>query len=325
SSTIVQGQGTQQRSASAAATGPSVKQASEAEKMARAEATQTIRASCHYNPAETNLKKMQKVNDCETKSILIYLQRLRLENALDVTASDASLKNTSKHGQATGAAIGAGSIAPTNASQAPGGDQASKSGGIGAKALTEEAIIPGIASVGGLTAAAAAPVVPAPSDGSGNQVAVPANTGASASGTPSTCGDGSGGNDPSQIRVHRVIMTPQVAADDFGSRLAHRFIVYQVSIENENKNYQYMLEDVSIDFSRSFRQLPGTYKYNASGQDLTLLRGVPEKGQDLDKRNAILHVLQGIGSVAGGVSGLTGFSDVMGSSVAVFNGAFLQA
>jgi len=58
---------------------------------------------------------------------------------------------------------------------------------------------------------------------------------------------------------------------------------------------------------------------------LTLLRGIPEKGQDLDKRNLTLHVLQGIGSVAGAVSGLTSFSDVMGSSVAVFNGPFLQA
>jgi hypothetical protein len=54
-------------------------------------------------------------------------------------------------------------------------------------------------------------------------------------------------------------------------------------------------------------------------------RGVTEKGQDLDPRNLTLHVLQGIGSVAGGVSGLTDFSDTMGSAVAVFNGAFLQA
>jgi hypothetical protein len=106
--------------------------------------------------------------------------------------------------------------------------------------------------------------------------------------------------------------------------LGRRFIVYQVTIENGNKDYQFMLQDVSIDFSRQFGADPGTYLYSASGQDLTLLRGVPEKGEDLDPRNKVLHVLQGIGSVAGAVSGLTSFADVMGPSIAVFNGSFLQ-
>jgi len=63
----------------------------------------------------------------------------------------------------------------------------------------------------------------------------------------------------------------------------------------------------------------------ASSRDLDVLRGVPEKGQDYDPRNLTLHILTGLGSVAGGVSGLTAFSDVMGSAVSVFNGAFLQA
>jgi hypothetical protein len=67
-----------------------------------------------------------------------------------------------------------------------------------------------------------------------------------------------------------------------------------------------------------------TYQFNASSQDLSLLRGVPEKGADLDPRNAILHVLQGIGSVAGGISGLTSFGDVMGPAIALFNGSFIQ-
>jgi hypothetical protein len=144
-------------------------------------------------------------------------------------------------------------------------------------------------------------------------------------GTPSTCGGGSGGiNNPTLIRVHRVVMTPQIASDDFGYRLGRRYIVYQVTIENGSKDFQFMLQDVTIDFSLLYGQPSGTYAYNASSQDLTLLRGVPEKGEDHDPRNAVLHVLQGIGSVAGAVSGLTSFSDVMGSSVAVFNGAFLQ-
>jgi hypothetical protein len=149
--------------------------------------------------------------------------------------------------------------------------------------------------------------------------------GGSLVGTPTTCGAGSGFNNPALIRVHRVVMAPQVASDDFGYRLGRTYLVYQVTVENGSKDFQFMLQDVSIDFSHQFGQPPGTYSYSASGQDLTLLRGVPEKGQDRDPRNLVLHVLQGIGSVAGAVSGLTAFSDVMGPSVANFNGAFLQA
>ena len=152
----------------------------------------------------------------------------------------------------------------------------------------------------------------------------PPYVGASASGTPSTCGRGTGANNP-LIRVHRLLMAPKNASDDFGYRLGRRFFVYQVTIENHSADHQFLLHDVSIDLSPLFGAEPGTYLYTASSQDLTLLRGIPEKGQDLDKRNLTLHVLQGIGSVAGAISGLTPFSDVMGSSVAVFNGPFLQA
>src|ERR1700728_853218 len=148
--------------------------------------------------------------------------------------------------------------------------------------------------------------------------------GGSLSGTPSTCVAGNGISNSALIRVHREILTAKTTADDFGYRLGHRFIVYQVTIENGSKDYQFMLQDVTVDFSQQLGAPRGTYTYSASGQDLTLLRGVPEKGEDLDPRNQILHVLQGIGSVAGAVSGLTSFADVMGPAVAVFNGSFLQ-
>jgi hypothetical protein len=148
--------------------------------------------------------------------------------------------------------------------------------------------------------------------------------GASASNTPSTCGPGSGNNNP-LIRVHRMLMAPKIASDDFGHRLGRRYIIYQVTISNDNKDFQFLIHDVTVDLSTLYNSPPGNYLFSASSQDLTLLRGVPEKGQDLDPRNLTLHILQGIGSVAGGVSGLTPFSGVMGSSVAVFNGPFLQS
>jgi hypothetical protein len=148
--------------------------------------------------------------------------------------------------------------------------------------------------------------------------------GQSASNTPSTCGKGTGANNP-LIRVHRMLMAPKNASDDFGRRLGRRFIIYQVTISNDNKDFQFLIHDVTVDLSTVFGFDPGNYMYSASSQELTLLRGIPEKGQDLDPRNLTLHVLQGVGSVAGAVSGLTPFSDVMGSSVAAFNGPFLQS
>ena len=68
-------------------------------------------------------------------------------------------------------------------------------------------------------------------------------------GTSTTCGAGSGDNNPF-IRVHRLLMAPKNASDDFGYRLGKRFIVYQVTISNDNKDFQYLIHDVSLDLSR---------------------------------------------------------------------------
>ena len=197
------------------------------------------------------------------------------------------------------------------------------------KLVTERALQSTINQAYGIPKAPVAPpaaavIGPAPVSGPTPGPQAPTYAGASASNTPSTCGQGTGFNNP-LIRVHRLLMAPKNASDDFGYRLGRRYIIYQVTISNDNKDYQYLIHDVSLDLSVLFHADPGTYLYAASSQDLTLLRGIPEKGQDLDKRNLIYHVLQGVGSVAGAVSGLTAFSDVMGSSVAAFNGPFLQS
>jgi hypothetical protein len=165
----------------------------------------------------------------------------------------------------------------------------------------------------------------APADSSVSNASTIPYVGGSASSTPTTCGTGNASPQSSLIRVHREILTPDTAKDDFGYRLGRRFAVYQVTVENLSPDFQYMLDDVSIDFSPYFNQPHGSYQFTASGQDLTLLRGVPEKGQDLDPRNRYLHIFQGIGSVAAGISGLTSFSDVMGGAMAQFNGPFINA
>src|ERR1019366_5530538 len=122
-----------------------------------------------------------------------------------------------------------------------------------------------------------------------------AQAGVSVSTTPSACSKEGGATNNPLIRVHRVLMAPKNASDDFGYRLGRRYLTYQVTISNDNKDYQYLIHDVSLDLSPLFNAPSGTYLYAASSQDLTLLRGIPEKGQDLDPRNLTLHILQGIG------------------------------
>ena len=178
--------------------------------------------------------------------------------------------------------------------------------------------------------------------GSGNGSSQPPTNAAgqvildSAYNTPTACDSSSqaaGGDSTGVIAVHRNLIVPKEASDDFGYRLGQRFIVYKVSVTNTSSTLQYSIADISVNLKNILTMLgavpdPTTGKYPrflASGNDLSLLRGIPEKGQDYDPRNMTLHILQGIGSTAGAVSGLTPFSDVMGPAVADFNGAFLQA
>jgi hypothetical protein len=166
-------------------------------------------------------------------------------------------------------------------------------------------------------------------------------------GTPDACATGTTGALAAKgiLFVHRSLILPQQATDDFGYRLGKRFLVYQVSVTNASTDFQYSVSDIVVNLNPIFSILSKNAKnangqpakdlhlvdfsapqaYEASSQDLSMLRGVPEKGQDYDPRNMTLHILQGVGAVGAGVSGLTAFSDVMGPAVANFNGAFLQA
>ncbi len=203
--------------------------------------------------------------------------------------------------------------------------------------------------------------------------------GSSAYTTRSTCvldnktdlANGSAINNINLIGVRRELLAPKEASDIYGHRLGRRYIVYQVSVTDLSKDYQYVVHDITVNLKDVFAientpqvcqslsddqqkaaciassqcqglsdeklatciansQCQGPKNDHnaaclASSRRLELLRGIPEKGQDYDPRNLSLHIMTGLGSVAGGVSGLTAFSDVMGSAVSVFNGAFLQA
>jgi hypothetical protein len=127
------------------------------------------------------------------------------------------------------------------------------------------------------------------------------------------------------IKVTRAVLVPKEASDMFGRRIGRRYISYQITVANNDKDFQYMVHDIRIDLSRLFDQTPGTYVYSFSSRELSLLRGVPEKGQDLDPRNLSLHILTGIGSVAAAVAGLTPFTDTFGPAMGVYNGPLINS
>ena len=145
------------------------------------------------------------------------------------------------------------------------------------------------------------------------------------------------------IRVWRAIMAPKNVADAFGRRIAKRYIAVQVSIANRNKDYQWLIQDASIDLhplllaaraqgakcegqvASLLDSLTKGFDPKVSSADLTVLRGVAEKGQALDPRNVALRALTGAGVIGAGLIGVTDFGVSFAPAVAAFNGPLISA
>ncbi len=140
------------------------------------------------------------------------------------------------------------------------------------------------------------------------------------------------------VRVYVTVMDPDTVKDVFGTRIGNRFVAIQVTITNRNEDFQYLIHDVSLDLRAVFPKtqveaIEGRSVDNAerkprleiSSLELSLLRGVSEKGQGQDPRNFLLRILRGIGTVAGGLVGVAGFGPSFAEAVAVFNGPVIAA
>ncbi len=162
------------------------------------------------------------------------------------------------------------------------------------------------------------------------------------------------------IRVYVSVMDPQTVSDVFGKRIAQRFVALQVTIRNRDRDHQFLIHDVSLDLENVFppgyfttrEELSRTdcdkrrrdceernktrtnprdcgscsgYKYELSSLELSLLRGVAEKGQSENGRNKLLRIFEGIGTVAAGLIGVAGFGPSYSDSIALYNGEFLAA
>jgi len=152
------------------------------------------------------------------------------------------------------------------------------------------------------------------------------------------------------IRVWRALMTPKNVADTFGRRIAKRYIAVQVTIANRNKDYQWLIQDTSMDLASMLhaaqaqgatcegnvglmlqslqtiaRLNPSYTPASVSSAELTVLRGVAEKGQALDPRNVVLRSLTGAGVIGAGLIGVATFGPSYAPAVAAFNGPLISA
>jgi len=156
------------------------------------------------------------------------------------------------------------------------------------------------------------------------------------------------------IKVWRSIMAPKNVADTFGHRIATKYIAMQVTIANRNKDYQWLVQSAQVNVAQLLFQetqrpgqckdnlslllksledekssklnppRPGDYTYVESA-DLSVLRGVAEKGQSLDPRNMTVRSFTAAGVIAAGLIGVTRVGHSYAPGVAAFNGPLLSA
>lgn len=184
--------------------------------------------------------------------------------------------------------------------------------------------------------------------------------------------------DLSEIRVFTSVIDPKVVSDIFGKRVAQRFVAIQITVANQNSDYQFLIHDVSLDlryvFGKEFQEAikkekdacdncrrqcmartaplldrsdePETAeakaarrsdcedecvvecsadRFDLSSLELSLIRGVAEKGQGEDTRNKVLRYFRALGTIAAGVIGVASFGPSYPKSVAVFNGPVINA
>jgi len=152
------------------------------------------------------------------------------------------------------------------------------------------------------------------------------------------------------ISLWRSIMAPKDVADAFGRRIATHYIAMQITIANRNKDYQWLIQYAAVNVHRLLYQevlrtgCEGNTKLlfqaleqeekkgtlpsdgtEVSSADLTVLRGVAEKGQSLDPRNLTVKSLTGAGVIAAGLIGVVRTGHSYAPGVAAFNGAVLAA
>ena len=147
------------------------------------------------------------------------------------------------------------------------------------------------------------------------------------------------------LLLTRTLMSAKSVSDTFGKRIAQRYVAMQLTVANRNSEFQWLITDGAIDLKRLIQHMEstsacqpkvatlakllnnanGSPANTITGEDLTSLRGVAEKGQSLDTRNLTFRLLRGSGTIAAGLLSVATFGPAFAPGVAAFNGPLMTA
>ncbi len=131
------------------------------------------------------------------------------------------------------------------------------------------------------------------------------------------------------VRSQVTVLAPKNASDIFGRRIARRYVAFLVTVGNENKDYRFLIQNLSLDLSDVAPDLESVRipdHYRPSSNTISLLRGVSEKGQVYDWRNLSLRLMEGTGTIASSLgNGVIGVGRAYAPGVSTFNGPLTNA
>jgi hypothetical protein len=151
------------------------------------------------------------------------------------------------------------------------------------------------------------------------------------------------------VAVKRVILAPRIVSDDFGKRIAQSHLAVQVTVTNNSKDKDIIIQNAALDLTKALNPtrvdfmknrveeinaklgLRGGNRYlvtttsKFSSIDLELLQGVVQKGQQYDLRNQAYRTILAIGTIGAGLVGVAGLGPVLPKAVAAWTGPGLTA
>jgi hypothetical protein len=106
----------------------------------------------------------------------------------------------------------------------------------------------------------------------------------------------------------------------FGQTIADEYIAVQIVVRNVNPDKEFLIHDAEISVDSD---LNGRYGRYYSGQDKLVVRGFMLASRDYGRRNFVVHLAQGIGTVMSATALIYG--PMVQNATNVFNAGFLSA
>ena len=105
-------------------------------------------------------------------------------------------------------------------------------------------------------------------------------------------------------------------SDAFGRRVADSYVVLQVQVSTDDSEYSFHLHDVTLAKGDSGEEV---------ARDKRIVTAVSQEGQLLTRRNLIARSLDGISTIAGGLTPFGFFTSSFKSAVALFQGPLINS